>query len=133
MGAFFIFLSMATSAFGYSSSEYELGITEVMIEEVQDGEYQTAQDLEGDLQDLYKGWLQHNRNVDNFNTYLITLAILGLFNGISMIAGGTIVGIYGARFEPVSIGALVLLLVALFLVNMVIYRAESLYVKLAKI
>lgn len=105
-GIILLFISSIVAAMTYTSSSYDLGITPSLIGRVEDGEFDGIQDLDDHLTDLYKGWLRHNANVGQFNSYLITLAILLLLNSMIFLVLGAGYGLLDHQFGRVMYAAL---------------------------
>lgn len=128
-GTLLLFGSTFVSAGIYASSSYEVGINPQFIERVESGSYDTGEEFNSALVDLYSVWIRHNRSVGDFNVYLVTISILSVFDGIVFLLGATVVGVTGYDGTWMSYTLFFLSFISMLVIDAVIWKADRLYVR----
>lgn len=124
VGFFLLVLSSCSAAVAYTSSSFDLGISEEVIEKIEDDHYEDKEDFVHNLRDNYKNWIAHNNRVLKFNSYLITASICSSFDAILLFVGASAVGISSLEGEPISYVSFVLSVTLLFGTNLIFWYAE---------
>lgn len=122
-----MFTSTVLSAIAYTSSSYDIGITPKTLEDIENGVYEDANDFNSSLRDFYKGWLNHNKNVGSFNSYLVTFSIILTLDAIVLFGGGVVTEL-SADLEPFSTYLLLVCIAVLVLTDLLIYFSELIYI-----
>jgi len=120
----FITISSLTAALTYTSSAYDLGISAKKVQETAQMGHESL--LEDEF-DLYRRWIDTNRQVLAFNSYTLFGAIAGAFNALVLFAGATAVGVLGYPFTWQSGVVLLLSLVLILLADLAIYMAVDIF------
>jgi hypothetical protein len=122
-----LILSSFAAAIAYTSSYYDLGVSSKVINKVNDGGFSSEEDLNEELIVKYDKWIDHNNDVSEFNSYLITGAVILAFDSIIYLVGGGLVGIYEMKYDPLSLLLFAVVFVFIGVLSLVIWKAESLF------
>lgn len=126
VGVFSLGVSTVLCAMAYTSSSYAMRITPNVIENVERDEYDTASKFNEQLRDLYKGWLNYNRNTGDFNSYLITFGIILLMNSIVYFIGAVVAALTSLPQLP-SIAMFLIVSLFVIIADIAVYFAEMVY------
>jgi len=124
---FFLVLSTFFASITYTSSSYDLGISPAVIKDAQRDQYESAEEFHADLGELYREWIEYNRSMGDFNSYLITISIASAFNGIVLLIGGGFIGITEYNSDIGIYGSFFVALFVLILLDWVIWAVDGLY------
>ncbi|SFS63358.1 hypothetical protein SAMN04488556_1752 [Halostagnicola kamekurae] len=128
---FFLVLSTFFASITYTSSSYDLGVSPKIIEDVEEGEIDSSEEFNDEVTELYKEWIVHNRNMGDFNSYLITIAIASAFNGIVLLLGGGALGLSGYENEGIIYLTFLVTSSILIFLDWVIWNADSFYARIS--
>lgn len=127
----FLIISLFSAAFTYASSSYDIGISPNLIGRTHNGEIDDVEELNNELKSLYKNWINYNRSIAHFNTYLIMVSILSVIDGVLLLIGGSLFGILEYSDLLVEFIFLTLFLIILAFTNIFIWKADSIYMTLS--
>jgi len=120
-------LSTLLAAMAYTSSSYDMGITSRTISNVERGIYSGSSEFNDDLRDFYRGWLNHNKNVGSFNSFLITGSIIFLMNGIAFFVGCVVIALTPI-LQSYSNWLFIATLLVVGAADFLVYFSEAFYV-----
>ena len=124
-----LLLSVTSSSFAavaYTSSSYDLGISEEVLDEIPEN-YSNEEDFRSELRIKYKKWMSHNNNVSKFNSYLITTSIISAYSAIVLFVGATVVGIYNMKNDPFSLLLFGVTLIILTIIGLAFWFSERIF------
>lgn len=122
-----LFVSSVTAITSYVSSTYQVGISPKLLNEVGNGEYNSMEDLNAGLMDLYSGWLSKNANVHQLNTYFITLSVLLLLNSLFLLVLGLILAAAEGVSDWMNNFLFSISILMLLLIDIFVYKSDWLY------
>lgn len=123
-------LSTVLAAMTYTTSSYEVGISQNFVKNVEEGRFESQEDLQNRLLTLYTGWLKHNSEAETANKYLITGSIIAIVDSMIFFLIAPAVGFAGRNFSPESILMFIAFLILLSILNVMIWKADSILMKL---
>lgn len=129
-GLVLLLISTLFAAMTYTSTSYDVGISTDMIEHSEYGRFDSAGSLERDLRDMYHEALDHNNKVGQFNAYFITVAIVGLLDSIILFTGAIGIGFSEYYDTTASTGLFILTLIGLAVLDLLIWKADSIFAKI---
>lgn len=129
LGLLLLFFSTGFAAVAYTSSAVDVGISPAVLNDVEKSRYD-IEELKTDLIQLYGDWLDYNRNVVRFNSYLLTLSIILAFDALVLLSGGVFIGFFKMKLSFMSIILVLATGIALLLTNKIIYTSEELFVEI---
>ena len=126
----FLLISTLFAAMTYTSTSYDVGISIDLIEDSQYGRYNSNSELQQDLRDMYQEALDHNNKVGQFNAYFITVAIVTLLDSIILFTGAVSIGFSSYYNTTASTGLFILALMSFAVLNLLIWKADSIFAKI---
>ena len=112
----------------YSSSGYDIGIGPPMIDNTLQGQYDSREELDRRLSELYKVWLSHNEKIGRSNAYFITISILLVIDSMIFLLGGAGLGLIEYSNYLVIYLSFFVAGFLLLVLNAAIWRANEIFV-----